>query len=75
LIHWPGAQGLKVDSLENKEKRKEAWLDLERIIKEGNSLVRNIGVSNYTMYHLEDLLSYASVKPVLNQVSSKVVVF
>ena len=31
-------------------------------------LVRNIGVSNFTIKHLDELLSYGGVKPMLNQV-------
>lgn len=30
--------------------------------------VRSIGVSNFNRHHLDDLLAYATVKPVLNQI-------
>ena len=31
-------------------------------------LVRNIGVSNYTLKHLQELLQYANIKPAVLQV-------
>ena len=46
--------------------RKSSWLELEKIHKAGGA--RNIGVSNYTIKHLEEMKSYASVKPAVNQV-------
>ena len=55
LIHWPVAG-----------KYKEAWRALETLYKEGR--VRAIGVSNFQVHHLEDLLKDAEVKPMVNQV-------
>lgn len=55
LIHWPVAG-----------KYKEAWRALETLYKEGK--VKAIGVSNFQMHHLEDLLKDAEIKPVVNQV-------
>jgi methylglyoxal/glyoxal reductase len=55
LIHWP-VEG----------KYKEAWKALEYLYKEGR--VKAIGVSNFQVHHLEDLLAHAEVKPVINQV-------
>jgi diketogulonate reductase-like aldo/keto reductase len=46
--------------------RKKAWLELEKIHK--NSLARSIGVSNYTINHLNEMNSYANEKPAINQV-------
>ncbi len=46
--------------------RKKAWLALEEIHKSGQA--RSIGVSNYTIRHLEEMDSYASEQPVINQV-------
>ncbi len=46
--------------------RKAAWLQLEKIKAEGGA--RNIGVSNYTIRHLEEMKSYASEMPAVNQV-------
>ncbi|MFB5677387.1 aldo/keto reductase [Paenibacillus terreus] len=55
LIHWPG-----------KDKYKETWKALEKLYKDGR--VRAIGVSNFHVHHLEDLLADAEVKPMVNQV-------
>lgn len=56
LIHWPG---------QNKT-YKETWKALEKLYKDGR--VRAIGVSNFKVHHLEDLLSDAEIKPMVNQV-------
>ena len=55
LIHWPVPR-----------ERRETWRALERILKEGS--VRAVGVSNYTIPHLEELLSSSGVVPAVNQV-------
>ncbi|KAK9762398.1 hypothetical protein K7432_011903 [Basidiobolus ranarum] len=47
-------------------KRKESWLALEELVKKG--LIRNIGVSNYGKHHLDELLEYCTIKPVVNQI-------
>ncbi|MEZ2656820.1 aldo/keto reductase [Aneurinibacillus aneurinilyticus] len=55
LIHWPV-----------KEKYKETWRAMEKLYKDG--LVRAIGVSNFHVHHLEDLLTSAHIIPMVNQV-------
>lgn len=55
LIHWP-VPG----------KRKESWKAMEELYSKG--FCHSIGVSNYTIQHLKELLAEAEVKPVLNQV-------
>jgi methylglyoxal/glyoxal reductase len=55
LVHWP-----------LKKTRKETWLALEKLYKEGQ--VRAIGVANYLIPFLEELKTYAEVIPVVNQV-------
>ncbi|MCY9074013.1 aldo/keto reductase [Bacillus inaquosorum] len=55
LIHWP-VEG----------KYKEAWRALETLYKEGR--VKAIGVSNFQIHHLEDLMTAAEIKPMINQV-------
>lgn len=35
LIHWPGSAGMKPDNPQNKELRKESWMQLEKMYKEG----------------------------------------
>ncbi|MEK3912324.1 aldo/keto reductase [Paenibacillus sp. FSL H7-0331] len=55
LIHWP-VQG----------KYKEAWRALETLYQAGR--VKAIGVSNFQIHHLEDLMKDAVIKPMVNQV-------
>ncbi|RFU64361.1 aldo/keto reductase [Bacillus sp. V59.32b] len=55
LIHWPV-----------KDKYKETWKALEKLYRNGR--VRAIGVSNFHIHHLEDLLADCKIKPMVNQV-------
>lgn len=48
------------------EERKQTWKTLEEKVAEGK--VRNLGVSNWGIKHLEELEKYAKVKPVVNQI-------
>ena len=55
LIHWP-VPG----------KRDESWKALLKLKEQG--VVRSVGVSNYTIRHLEELLSWSPRPPSVNQV-------
>lgn len=55
LIHWPV-----------KGKYKAAWRALETLYKTGR--VKAIGVSNFQIHHLEDILQDAEIRPMVNQV-------
>lgn len=55
LVHWP-----------IRGKRKESWLALEKLYSEKR--VRSIGVANYLIPFLDELSTYATDVPVLNQV-------
>jgi diketogulonate reductase-like aldo/keto reductase len=55
LIHWPVTG-----------RRRDSWRALERILGDGR--VRAIGVSNYMVPHLEELLAEAKVAPAVNQI-------
>ena len=46
--------------------RKESWETLEELYEKG--LVKAIGVSNYNLNHLKELLSYCKIKPHVNQI-------
>ncbi|KAL4537335.1 hypothetical protein Ndes2437B_g08476 [Nannochloris sp. 'desiccata'] len=65
LIHWPGAAKTELSSPENAKKRQRTWRALEELYTKG--FARAIGVSNYEIHHLEQLVTYAKVLPVLNQ--------
>lgn len=56
LIHWPQSQELSCES----------WKALEKVHSEG--LAKNIGVSNFDVQQLNDLLDMAHVRPVVNQI-------
>lgn len=58
LIHWP-----RVDP---PSLRLDTWRGLETLQKEG--LARAIGVSNYTIRHLEELVGHSTVLPAVDQV-------
>lgn len=61
LVHWPGAAGEDAASPAAAQLRRQTWRVLEGLHAAGR--VRAIGVSNYEPRHLEELLSYAQVKP------------
>jgi diketogulonate reductase-like aldo/keto reductase len=46
--------------------RKKAWSVLEQLQSDGR--VRSIGVSNYTIRHLEEMKKYTAITPAVNQV-------
>lgn len=54
LIHWPVAG-----------KFKEAWRALETLYKDGR--VKAIGVSNFLIHQLEELMKDAEIKPMVDQ--------
>jgi methylglyoxal/glyoxal reductase len=55
LIHWPVAG-----------KYKETWKALEKLYKDGR--VRAIGVSNFHVHHLKDLMADCEIAPMVDQV-------
>jgi 2,5-diketo-D-gluconate reductase A len=57
LIHWPEPQT---------ERYVESWKALVRLREEGR--VKSIGVSNFTMAHLEHIIDETGVIPAVNQV-------
>jgi diketogulonate reductase-like aldo/keto reductase len=58
LIHWPRAN--------SPEDRLDSWRALLRLREEG--VVRAVGVSNYTVRHLEELRAHSEVVPAVNQI-------
>ncbi|HJV46218.1 MAG TPA: aldo/keto reductase [Bacillota bacterium] len=55
LIHWPV-----------KEKYVETWRALNKLYAEG--LVRAIGVSNFQVHHIKDLMQHSEMIPMVNQI-------
>jgi len=71
LVHWPIAQ--RPDSPEfgvNLEDVPiiDTWREMEKLYKSGKA--KAIGVSNFTIDKLEDLLKKAEIKPAMNQVEN-----
>lgn len=55
LVHWPSST-----------KRLETWRALEQLYRSGRA--RAIGVSNYTVTHLRELLAHTDITPAVNQI-------
>ena len=55
LIHWPGS-----------DKRRDSWTALEEIYASGRA--KAIGVSNYTVAHLEEIVDEFKITPAVNQI-------
>eukprot|EP00891_Asterochloris_glomerata_P008518 jgi/Astpho2/8518/gw1.00125.50.1_t len=67
LMHWPDAWMPGSDKEpDNTVTILDTWRAMEALADEG--LVRYIGVSNFNLQQVEDLLAQARVKPVVNQV-------
>ncbi len=63
LVHWPTTDP---EAKESNNKREETWKAMEEIYKSGKA--KAIGVSNYTITHLEEMKKYATILPSVNQV-------
>jgi len=78
LIHWPLAFEYTGESIKDPEfdenglvktvpvPIRDTWAEMEKLVDAG--LVRSIGISNFNVQSISDLLSYARIKPVVNQV-------
>lgn len=55
LIHWPVAGKIK-----------ETWQIMEEYVDNGK--IRSIGLSNFNPSHIDEVLSFARIRPVLNQI-------
>jgi diketogulonate reductase-like aldo/keto reductase len=70
LIHWPIA--FEPDPGKKNKLRlapisvQQTWRQMEELVDAG--LVKNIGVCNFNVQSLFDLLSYARIKPMVNQI-------
>ncbi len=65
LIHWPRAN--------SPQDRLDSWRAFEKLQADG--VCRTIGVSNYMVRHLEELLAHAKVVPAIDQVEFHPFVF
>ncbi|KAI7850278.1 NADP-dependent oxidoreductase domain-containing protein [Circinella umbellata] len=65
LIHWPGTAKKKLNDPINQENRMGSYRALETLYQQGK--VRHIGVSNYTVKHLEHLIEHCKIIPHVHQ--------
>ena len=61
LIHWPLGQ-----KCEQPKPVHKVWVEMEDLVDKG--LTKSIGISNFNVQMTWDLLCYARIKPVVNQV-------
>merc|ERR1712096_240322 len=66
LLHWPGVQKLDVKDPLNRKLRAESWKVLEKNYKDKK--FRSIGVSNYTLDHMKELLENCEIVPHVLQI-------
>ncbi|KAF1752012.1 hypothetical protein GCK72_018566 [Caenorhabditis remanei] len=66
LVHYPKPKDAPDEDVKNAERRKLTYQAFEEAKDAGK--IRSIGVSNYEIYHLEELKSYAKYQPCANQV-------
>lgn len=62
LIHWPVVEGHGEDW---EEENLETWQAMEELYDEGK--LKAIGVSNFSVNHLENIVNNARIKPMVNQ--------
>ncbi|MGN0955409.1 aldo/keto reductase [Dialister sp.] len=65
LIHWPRPFYGHTGWDDWKELDRDSWKALEELYKEGK--IRAIGVSNFLVHHLENLMDSARIAPMVNQ--------
>ncbi|HFH9837600.1 TPA: aldo/keto reductase [Streptococcus suis] len=63
LIHWPNPVAIR-DRWQ--EANAATWKAMEELVAEGK--IRTIGVSNFMIHHLEELLKTATIVPAVNQI-------
>lgn len=63
LVHWPVTPHVGPNLEPSMEK---TWKQMEQLVEEG--LVKSIGISNFSVKKIQDLLKYAKIKPAVNQV-------
>ncbi len=63
MIHWPNL----VEDDSWKTLNAETWRGFEKMVEDGK--LKSIGVSNFMIHHLEEILKIAKIKPVINQLN------
>ena len=68
LLHWPAP--MKNGGPDKEHDWRDTWRAMEKVYKEHPQKVKAIGVSNFSVRYLRDLLSFATVVPAVNQIES-----
>lgn len=63
FIHWPAPLKFRDNYI---ERNQAIYKGLEQMVQAGK--IRAIGISNFYQHHIDNLLPYISIKPVLNQI-------
>lgn len=63
LIHWPRPVKYHDNYI---EKNIESWKAMEDLYKQGK--IKAIGVSNFKIHHLEEIMQNCEIKPMVNQI-------
>ena len=65
FLHFPCNEELPKDYPNHVEERHGSWKALEEFVDSGK--IRRLGISNFLPIHIEDIMSIAKHKPVVNQ--------
>lgn len=63
LIHWPRPVKYHDNCI---EKNIESWKAMEDLYKQGK--IKAIGVSNFKVHHMEEIMENCEIKPMVNQI-------
>ena len=63
LIHWPRPVKYHGNYI---EKNIESWKAMEDLYKQGK--IKAIGVSNFKVHHMEEIMENCEIKPMVNQI-------
>ena len=70
LVHWPQANKLGTLEPDDSVSFVDTWKDMEKLLETRKDKVRAIGVSNFDVDNLTELLKSAKVVPAVNQIES-----
>ncbi|KAH9916994.1 Aldo/keto reductase [Epithele typhae] len=68
LMHWPAP--MKDGGPDRSRDWRDTWRDMEAAFKANEGKVKAIGVSNFSVQYLRELLKFATVVPAVNQIEA-----
>ena len=69
LMHWPCPMTKEGGPDKDRDWR-DTWKDMEKVFKAHPDKLKAIGVSNFSVTYLRELLKIATVVPAVNQIES-----